>query len=64
MMPFCPSCGTQNPDGYKFCLGCGVPNPEGGAPPPLAPAAGGSDEAAVPVGAPVRQVDERARSGR
>ena len=23
-MAFCPSCGSQNPDGSKFCTGCGA----------------------------------------
>ena len=24
-MPFCPQCGTNNPEGYKFCSSCGAP---------------------------------------
>src|SRR5215211_7953495 len=35
-MPFCISCGTQNPDIAKFCLACGTPL--AAAPPPAAPA--------------------------
>src|SRR4051794_41545649 len=35
-MPFCISCGTQNPDIAKFCLAFGTPR--AAAPPPAAPA--------------------------
>src|SRR5215212_2152765 len=35
-MPFCISCGTQNPDIAKFCLACGTPL--AAAPPPAPPA--------------------------
>ena len=30
-MPFCPNCGTGNPDGARFCQSCGT------AIPPIAP---------------------------
>src|SRR5215208_4035148 len=35
-MPFCISCGTENPGIAKFCLACGTPL--AAAPPPPAPA--------------------------
>lgn len=37
-MPFCPQCGTGNPDGARFCQSCGKPMPAGGGAPPSAPA--------------------------
>lgn len=40
-MPFCPQCGTGNPDGARFCQSCGKPIPvPGSSPPGAAPAPG------------------------
>jgi TM2 domain-containing membrane protein YozV len=33
-MPFCPQCGTGNPDGARFCQSCGTAIPVVGSPPP------------------------------
>jgi TM2 domain-containing membrane protein YozV len=51
-MPFCPKCGTSNPDGARFCQSCGAPVPAvtgstaaPGAPPPPPP---GPPPAAAP----------------
>src|SRR5215467_9442069 len=33
-MPFCTSCGEQNPDQAKFCFNCGSPLVQAAAPPP------------------------------
>lgn len=37
-MPFCPSCGTGNPDGARFCQSCGTAIPAAAPPPAGGPA--------------------------
>jgi TM2 domain-containing membrane protein YozV len=37
-MPFCPQCGTSNPDGARFCQSCGTAVPTATSPPAAASA--------------------------
>lgn len=40
-MPYCPNCGSENPEGARFCSNCGANTSSSGTTPPPPPPGGG-----------------------